>query len=67
MITITVIAWIKKAAKLPALSETVIVPETEPAVGAVMETVGAELSTVTETAAEVVVLPAASRATAVRL
>src|SRR5205807_1315850 len=51
-----------------ALAETVIVPATEaPAVGAVSETVGGALSTVTLTTAEVAVFPAASRATAVRL
>src|SRR5205807_1944632 len=46
-----------------ALAETVIVPATEaPAVGAASETVGGALSTVTLTAAEVAVFPAASRA-----
>src|SRR5438094_1120134 len=51
-----------------ALAETVIVPATEaPAVGAVSETVGGALSTVTLTTAEVAVFPAASRATAVRV
>src|SRR5437762_1743429 len=51
-----------------ALAETVIVPATEaPAVGAVSETVGGALSTVTLTTAEVAVFPAASRATALRL
>ena len=45
---------------------TVTVPETElPAEGAVTATVGAALSTVTVTAAEVVELPAASLALAV--
>ena len=47
---------------------TVTVALTEAlAAGAVMATVGGVLSTVTATAAEVVVLPAASRATAVRV
>src|SRR5439155_10273794 len=51
-----------------ALAETVIVPATEaPAVGAVSETVGGALSTVTVTTAEVAVFPAASRAKAVRV
>src|SRR5207237_3080172 len=51
-----------------ALAETVIVPATEaPAMAAVSETVGGALSTVTLTAAEVAVFPAASRATAVRV
>src|SRR5687767_12103910 len=54
----------------PALSEasasTGIVADTvAPAVGAVIVTDGEELSTVTTTAVEVVLLPAASRATAV--
>src|SRR5437899_7493795 len=51
-----------------ALAETVIVPATfVPATGAVSEAVGGALSTVTLTAAEVAVFPAASRATAVRV
>src|SRR5207249_5184679 len=51
-----------------ALAETVIGPATEaPARGAVSETVGGALSTVTVTPAAVAVLPAASRATAVRV
>src|SRR5438128_618925 len=56
-----------------AVAETVTVPATEaPAAGAVIDTVGGVVSgtglfTVTLTAAEVVVLPAASRATAVTL
>ena len=51
-----------------ALAETVIVLATEaPAVGAVSETVGGALSTVTLTTAEVAVFPAASRATALRV
>jgi len=54
----------------PVLSVAAAVIETVfltvlPAVGAVMLTVGAVLSTVTVTAVAVVVLPAASRATAV--
>src|SRR5436190_547487 len=56
----------------PVLSVAVVLTVTVPfmllpAVGAVIETVGAALSTFTETAVEVVVLPAASRATAVKL
>src|SRR5438876_6083075 len=51
-----------------ALAETVIVPATEaPGVGEEIEIVGGLLSTDTLTAAEAVVLPAASRATAVTL
>src|SRR5438309_11088657 len=51
-----------------ALALMVTVPlRAAPAEGAVMAAVGAVLSTVTLTAAEVVVLPAASRATAVRV
>src|SRR5439155_24292340 len=51
-----------------ALAVIVIVPATEaPEVGEEMETVGGVLSTVTVTAVEVVVVPAASRATAVKL
>ena len=51
-----------------AEAETVMVPLIDrPAVGAVSETVGGALSTVTLTAAEVAVFPAASRATAVRV
>src|SRR5438309_1882761 len=55
--------------RTPSVSEaeavTVTVALTEAlAAGAVMATVGGVLSTVTATAAEVVVLPAASRATA---
>src|SRR5881409_4292713 len=53
-----------------ALAETVVVPATvEPAAGAVIDTVGGvvSLKTVTLTAAAVAVLPAASRATAVRV
>jgi hypothetical protein len=50
------------------VAETVTVPETvAPLVGAVRETVGALLSTVTLTPPLVVVFPAASRATAVRV
>ena len=53
-----------------ALAETVTVPDTVPAAGALSDTVGGVVSgtalfTVTVTAAEVVLLPAASRATAV--
>src|SRR5213592_4740843 len=51
-----------------ALAETVTMPATEaPGLGEEIEMVGAALSTVTLTAAAVVVLPAASRATAVRV
>src|SRR5439155_4970281 len=51
-----------------ALAETVTVPDTvAPGVGEAMEMVGGVLSTVTLTAAEVVWLPAPSRATAVTL
>src|SRR5205807_2249614 len=51
-----------------ALALTVIVPLTAvPAAGPVMATVGGVLSTVTLTAAEVTVLPAASRAVAVNV
>ena len=51
-----------------AVAETVIVPATvAPVVGAAMETVGGLLSTVTLTAGDVAVFPAASRATAVRV
>src|SRR2546422_664513 len=52
-----------------ALAETEIVPEiVAPLAGAVMETVGSVMSaTVTLTEAEAAVLPAASRATAVRV
>src|SRR5207237_122816 len=52
-----------------ALAETVTMPETvAPAAGAVIDTVGGVVSaTVTLTAAAVAVLPAASRATAVRV
>jgi hypothetical protein len=51
-----------------AVAETVTVPETvAPLGGAVRETVGAPLSTVTATPLLVVVFPAASRATAVRV
>jgi hypothetical protein len=53
-----------------ALAETVTVPETvDEAAGAVMETDGGveSFETVTATPAEVVALPAASRATAVRV
>ncbi len=48
-----------------AVAVSVVVPATsEPAAGALRDTVGAVLSTVTLTLAEVLVLPAASRATA---
>src|SRR6266571_312339 len=51
-----------------ALALTVVVPLTvAPLIGAVIATVGAALSTVTVTALLVVVLPAASRATALRV
>ena len=51
-----------------AVAETVIVADTvAPGAGEEMETVGGMLSTVTLTAAELAVLPAASRATAVKL
>ena len=51
-----------------AFALTVVVPATlAPLPGAVMATAGGALSTVTATAVLVVVLPAASRATAVRL
>jgi hypothetical protein len=51
-----------------AVAETVTVPDTvAPLVGAVIATLGALLSTVTLTALLVVVFPAASRATAVRV
>ena len=54
-----------------AVAVTVIVPVTVPAAGAVIDTVGGVVSatgllTVTETLVEVVLLPAASRALAVR-
>ena len=48
-----------------ALPDTAIVPETVPPVGLVTDTVGGALSTVTETGAEVVWLPAPSVARAV--
>jgi len=51
-----------------AAAATVMLPVTAcPAVGLVMETVGAVRSTVMLTPAEVVLFPAASRATAVRV
>src|SRR3954469_9733294 len=61
----------KRTPATPTLSDALAVTLTEPltnvpAAGAVMAAVGAVLSTVTVTPAEVVVLPAASRATAVR-
>jgi hypothetical protein len=53
---------------LAALAVTVAVPRSKlAAAGAVMDTVGAWLLTVTETAVDVVVLPAVSLAIAVRL
>jgi hypothetical protein len=51
-----------------AVALTVTVPFTsDPLVGDVIDTVGAALSTFTETEVDVVVLPAASRATAVKV